>query len=83
VNYLGLVDEASKAALLAEADIFAMPTRREGASIEGFGIVYLEAAWHGCPSLAGRDGGAEEGSAMHAHGLVSVRCPPRRAWRHI
>lgn len=70
VHFLGQVDEARKAALLAEADIFAMPTRREGASIEGFGIVYLEAAWHGCPSVAGREGGAEDAVADGQTGLL-------------
>jgi phosphatidylinositol alpha-1,6-mannosyltransferase len=70
VHFLGQVDEARKAALLAEADIFAMPTRREGASVEGFGIVYLEAAWHGCPALAGRDGGAEDAVADGQTGLL-------------
>jgi len=70
VRFLGQVDEARKAALLAEADLFAMPTRREGASIEGFGIVYLEAAWHGCPSVAGREGGAEDAVAEGQTGLL-------------
>lgn len=70
VQFLGRVDEAQKAALLAEADVFAMPVRREGASVEGFGIVYLEAAWHGCPSIAGREGGAEDAVAHGETGLV-------------
>lgn len=60
VRFLGRVDEARKIALMARADVFAMPTRREGASVEGFGIVYLEAAWHGTPALAGREGGAAD-----------------------
>lgn len=60
VHFLGRVDDAQKAALLAECACFAMPVRREGASVEGFGIVYLEAAWHGRPSLAGREGGAAD-----------------------
>lgn len=67
---LGGVDEARKAALLAEADLFAMPTRREGASVEGFGIVYLEAAWHGCPALAGTEGGAADAVAQRETGLL-------------
>lgn len=71
VHLLGRVDEEEKAALLAEADLFAMPARREGASVEGFGIVYLEAAWHGCPSLAGREGGAEDAVE---HGVTGLLC---------
>ena len=37
-----------------------MPTRREGSSVEGFGIVYAEAAWYGVPALAGSDGGGSD-----------------------
>lgn len=58
--FLGRVTEAEKAALLAEADLFAMPSRAEGDSVEGFGVVYLEAGWRGTPSLAGRVGGASD-----------------------
>lgn len=60
VFLLGRIDDATKAALLASADVFSMPTRREGDSVEGFGIVYAEAAWYGTPVLAGTDGGAGE-----------------------
>ena len=58
VHFLGRVDDAEKAAVYAESDLFVMPVRREGDSVEGFGIVYREANWYGVPVLAGRDGGA-------------------------
>lgn len=70
VRFLGRIDETQKAALLARADLFAMPARREGNSVEGFGIVYLEAAWQGCPSLAGHEGGAAEAVADGETGLL-------------
>lgn len=70
VHFLGRVDDAQKAALLAECALFAMPVRREGASVEGFGIVYLEAAWHGRPSLAGREGGAGDAVEEGVTGLL-------------
>lgn len=76
VRFLGRLDEDRKAALLAEADLFAMPARREGASVEGFGIVYLEAAWHGCPSLAGREGGAEDAVQEGVTGLICDGADP-------
>ncbi len=44
----------------AAADIFALPVRDEGTDVEGFGIVFLEAAAHGLPVIAGRSGGAVE-----------------------
>ncbi len=70
VHFLGRVSDAEKAALLALADVFAMPVRREGRSVEGFGLSYLEAGWFGVPSLAGRDGGAAEAVLNGETGLV-------------
>jgi phosphatidyl-myo-inositol dimannoside synthase len=60
VKLLGRVDDAMRAALLSSADLFVMPTRRIGRSVEGYGIVYAEAAWYGLPSVAGSDGGSAE-----------------------
>lgn len=70
LTMLGRVSEDEKAALLARADLFAMPTRVEGRSVEGFGIVYLEAGWQGAPSLAGRDGGAADAVIDGETGLL-------------
>ena len=47
-----------------------MPVRRVGASVEGFGIVYAEAAWRGVPSLAGAEGGASDAVLDGKTGLV-------------
>lgn len=58
VRFCGRVSDGERSALLERATLFAMPCRIEGASVEGFGIVYLEAAMFGLPSLAGRAGGA-------------------------
>ena len=43
-------------------DIFVMPSRSKyfGAEFEGLGLVYLEAASHGMPTLVGSSGGAPE-----------------------
>lgn len=70
VVFLGRVSDAEKAAVLALADVFAMPVRREGRSVEGFGLSYLEAGWFGIPSLAGRDGGAADAVLNGETGLV-------------
>lgn len=44
----------------AAADAFCLPLREHANDMEGFGIVYLEAAVHGLPVIAGRSGGAAE-----------------------
>jgi phosphatidylinositol alpha-1,6-mannosyltransferase len=71
VEFLGrLPDGRAKAALFERSDVFAMPVRRVGASVEGFGIVYAEAAWRGVPSLAGAEGGASDAVLDGKTGLV-------------
>ncbi len=70
VAFAGSVNEATKSALLGQAEVFAMPVRREGLSVEGFGLVYLEAAWFGVPSLAGLAGGAADAVVQDETGLL-------------
>jgi phosphatidylinositol alpha-1,6-mannosyltransferase len=62
VKFLGKVSDANLLAAYRRADIFVMPTREEKeiASMEGFGIVYLEASACGLPVVAGRSGGVAE-----------------------
>lgn len=55
VEFRGLVSPAELARAYAEAALFVMPSKKEG-----FGIVYLEAALFGRPSIAARAGGAPE-----------------------
>ncbi|MFQ3200425.1 MAG: phosphatidylinositol alpha-1,6-mannosyltransferase [Zhongshania sp.] len=58
VKFCGRANDGERTALLQKADLFAMPCRAVGDSVEGFGIVYIEAAMLGLPSLAGKVGGA-------------------------
>ena len=60
VAMLGRVDEADKERLLAQADLFVMPSYQQGKSLEGYGITYVEAARFGVPAIAGVAGGAPE-----------------------
>lgn len=56
----------------AAADVFAMPCRSRlaGLEVEGFGMVFLEAAAAGRPSVAGDSGGAAEAVVDGETGLV-------------
>ena len=42
------------------ADVFVMPSRREGIDVEGFGIAFVEAALRRLPVVAGNHGGVPE-----------------------
>jgi phosphatidylinositol alpha-1,6-mannosyltransferase len=59
VRLAGEVTDEERDRLLAQSDVFAMPSRlpADGAG-EGFGIAYLEAGLHGLPVVAGAVGGA-------------------------
>ena len=62
VKFLGSVAYQDLPEIYNLADVFVMPcrTRLAGLDVEGFGIVYLEAAATAIPVLAGKSGGAVE-----------------------
>jgi len=62
VEFLGRVPSDALPEVYRNAHIFVMPAREEPAraSLEGFGIVYLEASASGLPVIAGRSGGTGE-----------------------
>jgi phosphatidylinositol alpha-1,6-mannosyltransferase len=70
VEFLGFLDGDKKSALFSQSDVFAMPVRRVGTSVEGFGLSYIEAAFFGVPSLGGKDGGAEDAVLDGKTGLL-------------
>lgn len=70
VRFLGDVPDEELNRLYARADIFAMTSIEHGDSIEGFGLVYLEAAAHGLPVVAHAVGGVSEAVADGATGLL-------------
>jgi phosphatidyl-myo-inositol dimannoside synthase len=70
VRLLGRVTDAQKRAIFAAADIHAMPSVQSGSLIEGFGIVFLEAAAAGRPSVCGKIGGQSEAVLDGETGLV-------------
>ncbi|MGN5235733.1 glycosyltransferase family 4 protein [Rhodococcus sp. SJ-3] len=74
VTFEGGLPHSQIPAVLAAADIFAMPcrTRRAGLEEEGLGIVFLEASAAGLPVIAGDSGGAPETVLAGATGLVTA-----------
>lgn len=52
-------DDATLAELYRASNLFALTSMERGKSVEGFGLVYLEAAAFGLPSLAYKTGGVE------------------------
>jgi phosphatidylinositol alpha-1,6-mannosyltransferase len=72
VAFAGEVPDGDLPAYHAAADVFAMPCRSRlaGLEVEGFGIVFLEAAAAGTAVVAGDSGGAAEAVEDGETGLV-------------
>ena len=70
VHRVGAVSEADLPRWMNACDVFAMPNREINGDNEGFGMVFVEAAACGKPSLAGEAGGT--GSAV-LHGITGIR----------
>ncbi len=79
VEFLGYIPPERLPAVYQSASVFVMPAREEVAagSIEGFGIVYLEAAASGLPVIAGRSGGAAEAVRHGETGFLVVPDDPQ------
>lgn len=60
VRMIGRRTAAEIDLLYRVADVFVMPSRREGIDVEGFGIAFVEAALRRLPVVAGRHGGVPE-----------------------
>ena len=59
-----------KNALLVKSNVFIMPSIIHKKSVEGFGIVFVEAALYGIPSIGGKDGGAADAIIHEKTGLI-------------
>lgn len=75
VRFLGRVPQDQLVGLMASADVFAMLCRSRwfGLEQEGFGIVFLEAAACGVPTVVGHSGGSSEAVVDGETGFVVGR----------
>ena len=70
VLFMTDASDEERNAWYAESTLFALPVRDEGDDVEGFGIVYLEAALAALPVVAGKSGGASEAVLDELTGLL-------------
>jgi glycosyltransferase involved in cell wall biosynthesis len=75
VRFFGNLPDGELAGIYDGADIFAMTSVNLDRSIEGFGLVYLEAAAHGLPVVAHDVGGVGEAVV---DGVTGLLVPPNR-----
>ncbi len=70
VRFLGDIPDERLGEIYAQADIFAMTSMPHKHSVEGFGLVYLEAGAHGLPVVAHDIGGVPEAVIHDYTGLL-------------
>ena len=75
VRFFGNLPDDELASVYDRADIFAMTSVNLDRSVEGFGLVYLEAAAHGLPVVAHDVGGVGEAVV---DGVTGLLVPPNR-----
>lgn len=71
VHFLGRVDDETLRREYVSASLFVLVPKPRQGDVEGFGIVYLEAAGQGTPSLASRYGGAVDAVADGVSGFFA------------
>ncbi len=76
VRFFGGVSDDQLTKIYDEADVFAMTSIDYGKSVEGFGLVYLEASAHGLPIVAHAVGGVSEAVIS---GQTGILVPPHDA----
>ncbi len=70
VRFTGRLSDKERTLAFCAADVHVLPSLKAGPMIEGFGIVFLEAAAAGIPSIAGNAGGQPEAVLHGRTGLV-------------
>jgi phosphatidylinositol alpha-1,6-mannosyltransferase len=70
IVFAGIVGEAELPAYYAACDVFVLPNRIDNGDLEGFGIVFLEAAACGKPVIGGDSGGVPEAVEHEVTGVL-------------
>ena len=69
-EFLGVLDAPALRAAYRQATVYAQASLTLPQSVEGFGITFLEASFHGCPVAAYRSGGVSEAVRDGETGLL-------------
>ena len=70
VLFLGWITEPEKSLILKSSDIFAMTPITSGESVEGFGMAFIDAAFHGVASLGSDNGGISDAIVNNKTGIL-------------
>ncbi|MFL2900061.1 MAG: glycosyltransferase family 4 protein [Candidatus Pelagibacterales bacterium] len=70
VLFLGWITEPEKSLILKNSDIFAMTPVISGESVEGFGMAFIDAAFHGIATIGSNSGGIQDAVIDRKTGII-------------
>ena len=70
VIFLGWITEPEKSLLLKKSDVFIMTPTIDQESVEGFGMSFIDAAFHGVPTIGTDSGGVSDAIINEKTGLI-------------
>ena len=70
VRFLGWITEPEKSLILKNSDLFVMTPTEVGESVEGFGMAYIDASFHGLASIGSNSGGISDAIVNNETGIV-------------
>ncbi len=70
VKFLGWITEPEKSLILKKSDLFVMTPTVVGESIEGFGMAYIDASFHGVASIGSDSGGIRDAIVDNETGII-------------
>ena len=70
VKFLGWITEPEKSLILKNSDLFVMTPTTVGESVEGFGMAYIDASFHGVAAVGSNSGGIPDAIIDNETGLI-------------
>ena len=70
IMFLGWITEPEKSLVLKNSDVFIMTPIKVGESVEGFGMAFIDAAFHGVASIGTKSGGISDAIIHMETGLL-------------
>ena len=70
VKFLGWITEPEKSLILKLSDLFVMTPTTVGESVEGFGMAYIDASFHGVASIGSDSGGVSDAILDNKTGII-------------
>ena len=70
VRFLGWITEPEKSLILKNSDLFVMTPNIVGESVEGFGMSFIDASFHGVASVGSNSGGIADAIINNETGIV-------------